>query len=248
MEDKIAIVSGASKGIGRATALALADKGAHVVVNYSHSEDMALGVVEEVRRRGRTSFEAKADVSSYEEVEQMIQQVIRRFGVIHILVNNAGVPSIHTEISDIKDDEWSRILDTNLKGAFNCCKAVTKYMKEQKEGRIINVSSTLARMGNNAGVAYTASKAGIIGLTYTLAIELAPWNIHVNAVAPGAVDTGWHTRERLEKLASATPLRRIAEPQEIADAIMFLLTHDHITGEILNVDGGRYLAKISGQE
>jgi len=240
VEKKVAIITGASRGIGRAIALKLAERRCNVVVNYLKNKEKALDVVKLVKKCGAEGLAVKADVSKFNEVKEMVEKTIEKFGRIDILVNNAGVISKKYSIAEIDEEEWDRILNVNLKGTFNCCKAVVPYMIKQERGKIVNISSIAGRMGGMVGVHYAASKAGILGLTYALASELAKYNITVNAVAPNAVDTEMISEELKEKIAKLTPLKRIAKPEEVAHAVLFLIENDYITAEVIDVNGGRY--------
>jgi len=240
VEKKVAIVTGASRGIGKAIALKLAERRCNVVVNYFKNKEKALDVVKLVKKCGAEGLAVKADVSKFNEVKEMVEKTIEKFGRIDILVNNAGVISKKYSIAEIDEEEWDRILNVNLKGTFNCCKAVVPHMIEQRVGKIVNISSIAGRMGGMVGVHYAASKAGVLGLTYALASELAEYNITVNAVAPNAVDTEMISEELKEKIAKLTPLKRIAKPEEVAHAVLFLIENDYITAEVIDVNGGRY--------
>ena len=242
VKGRVALVTGSSRGIGKATALMLAEKGCNVVVNYVKNREKAEMVSEEARRLGVDSMALKADVSKYDEVEKMVEAILSRFGRIDILVNNAGIISRHVNLLEVGEDEWDEIIDVNLKGAFNCCKAVVPHMIRQRFGRIVNVSSIAGRAGGVAGAHYAASKAGLIGLTFSLASELARYGITVNAVAPTAVETDMleALRGSLDRIISVTPLGRIAKPEEVAHAILFLRENDFITAEVVDVNGGRY--------
>ena len=185
---KVALVTGASRGIGRAIALDLARKGADVVVNYAGNAALAEEVVGMIQEMDRKSMAIQADVANREQVEAMIATTIKEFGALHILVNNAGITRDQL-ILRMKEEDWDRVLDTNLKGAFHTIKAVTRQMMKQREGRIINISSVVGVAGNAGQINYSASKAGLIGLTKTAARELAARNITVNAVAPGYIES-----------------------------------------------------------
>ncbi len=240
VEGKVALVTGASRGIGRAIALELARRGANVAVNYVRNKELAEEVVKKIRELGRDSIAVRADVSKWEEVKRMVDEVISHFGRIDILVNNAGVISREKEILKIDDEEWDRVLNINLKGTFYCCKAVLPYMIKQRSGRIVNISSIAGRMGGVVGVHYAASKAGIIGFTFALASEVAKYGITVNAVAPNAIETDMIPPELGEKIAKMTPLGRIGKPEEVAHAVLFLIENDYVTAEVVDVNGGRY--------
>lgn len=235
------LITGGSRGIGRATALSFARKGCDVAVNYLHSANKAREVVEEIESVGRKAIAIRADVSISDDCEMMVEQVVEAFGRIDVLVNNAGVFPRHFKIIEITEEEWDWMLSINLKGTFNVTKLVVPWMIERRFGRIINVASIAGKSGGTVGVAYAASKAGIIGFTRALARELAPYGITVNAVAPGPVDTDFLSPEFKEKAAKLSPQGRIAKPEEIAHTIVFLAENDHITGEVINVNGGRYM-------
>ncbi len=241
LNGRVALVTGSSRGIGRAIALALANRGVHIAVNYVRNKVKAEGTVKEIRKIGRKSIAVKADVSKSGDCKQMVRKVVDFFGGINILVNNAGVLPKHHKITEIPEDEWNYIINVNLKGVFNCTREVVKYMLKNGGGKIINISSIAGKNGGTVGVAYAASKAGVIGFTMALARELAPHRITVNAVAPGPVDTEMLTDEMKEKLKGLCPLRRIAKPIEVAETVIFLLENDYITGETINVNGGRYM-------
>lgn len=235
------LITGGSRGIGRATALSFAREGCDVAVNYLHSANKAREVVEEIESVGRKAIAIRADVSISDDCEMMVEQVVEAFGRIDVLVNNAGVFPRHFKIIEITEEEWDWMLSINLKGTFNVTKLVVPWMIERRFGRIINVASIAGKSGGTVGVAYAASKAGIIGFTRALARELAPYGITVNAVAPGPVDTDFLSPEFKEKAAKLSPQGRIAKPEEIAHTIVFLAENDHITGEVINVNGGRYM-------
>ncbi|RLG51760.1 MAG: 3-oxoacyl-ACP reductase [Thermoproteota archaeon] len=241
LRDLKVLITGGSRGIGKATALAFANKGCDVAVNYLHSAAKAKEVVKEIENIGRRAIAVKADVSILQECERMVEQVIEAFGRIDVLVNNAGVFPKHFKITEITEEEWDWILSINLKGAFNVTKLVVPGMVKRRLGRIISVASIAGKSGGTVGVAYAASKAGLIGFTRALARELAPYGITVNAVAPGPVDTDFLTPEFKTKAAKLSPQGRIARPEEIAHAIIFLAENDHITGEVININGGRYV-------
>lgn len=241
LDGRIAIVTGSSRGIGRAIALALAENNVNLTINYVKNRDAALKTAEKVKELGCKAIIVQADVSNSSQVKRLVNETIKHYGKIDILVNNAGILAQNYHITEISEEEWNKIIDVNLKGVFLCCREVVPYMMRQGEGKIVNISSIAGKMGGTVGVAYAASKAGVIGLTMALARELAPHNITVNAVAPGPVDTEMLTPELKQKLEKLSPQGRIATPEEIAETVIFLLKNDHITGETINVNGGRYM-------
>jgi 3-oxoacyl-[acyl-carrier protein] reductase len=242
LENKVALVTGASRGIGRAIAIDLAKNGASVAVNYSGSEAKANEVVDEIKANGGNAFSIKADVSNSDEVGQMIKEVISQFGQLDILVNNAGITRDNL-LMRMKDTEWDDVINTNLKGVFLCTKGVTRQMMKQRSGRIINIASVVGVSGNPGQANYVAAKAGVIGLTKTTAKELATRNITVNAVAPGFITTDM-TDELSEdikaELLKQIPLATLGEPSDIANAVTFLASEKskYITGQTLHVNGG----------
>lgn len=242
LKGKTAIVTGASRGIGRATALELARHGANVVVNYAGNQELAEQVVNEIKGLGVEAFAYQANISSSEEVQSMVKETVNAFGRIDILVNNAGITKDNL-LMRMKEDEWDAVIDTNLKGVFNCSKAVTRPMMKQRYGRIINVTSVVGVMGNAGQANYVAAKAGVIGLTKTMARELANRNIHVNAVAPGFIETDMTDElndEMKSQLLAQIPLNTLGKPEDIANVIRFLVSSDadYMTGQTLHVNGG----------
>jgi len=239
---KVALVTGASRGIGRAIALDLARNGAHVVVNYAGNVEKANEVVNEIKELGQESFAIKADVSNQEEVTNMIKEVLNRFNQLDILVNNAGVTKDNL-IMRMKESEWDDVININLKGVFNCTKAVTRQMMKQRQGRIINVASIVGVSGNAGQANYVAAKAGVIGLTKTTAKELASRNITVNAIAPGFITTDMTDKLEgnvKEEMLRQIPLARFGEPEDIAHVVTFLASEKsgYMTGQTLHIDGG----------
>lgn len=239
---KTVIVTGSSKGIGAATAIAFAQKGYNVVINYNESYESARLLSTSLSERGLTVMDFKADVRNKLETDLMIKETVNKFGSLDVLVNNAGI-SVSGLITDIDEFDTDRIFDTNLKGVYNCCKSATPTFVKQKSGSIINITSMWGQVGASCEVAYSASKAGVIGLTKALAKELAPSNITVNAIAPGLIDTAMNsnlTKEDIEAFIGEIPLERIGKPEEIASAALFLASEDakYITGQILGVNGG----------
>jgi 3-oxoacyl-[acyl-carrier protein] reductase len=241
---KVAIVTGASRGIGRATAIALATEGAAVVVNYASSEAAAEQVVAEIAALGSTAIALAADVSQEEQVEAMIRTTMEKWGTIDVLVNNAGITR-DTLLLRMKLAEWQAVVDLNLTGVFLCTKAVSKIMLKQRSGRIINITSVAGQMGNPGQANYSAAKAGVIGFTKTVAKELATRGITVNAVAPGFIATDMTQNINAEEILKFIPLGRYGDPEEVAGVIRFLAADRaaaYITGQVLNVDGGMVMA------
>jgi 3-oxoacyl-[acyl-carrier protein] reductase len=245
LSGKTALVTGASRGIGRAIALELAAAGADVAVNYAGSEEAAAAVAREIEGMGRRAITIKADVGNAAEAEQMVSQTIEAFGHIDILVNNAGITRDNL-IMRMKEEEFDQVINTNLKGVFNCIKAVTRPMMKQRSGRIINISSVVGALGNPGQANYVAAKAGVIGLTKASARELASRGITVNAVAPGFIATDMTDKlsdEQKGALLPQIPLGRMGGPEEIARVVRFLASEDasYLTGQTLHVDGGMYM-------
>jgi len=242
---KVALITGASKGIGRAIALEMAREGADVVVNYNQSEEKAKEVARTIESFGRKALLQKADVSKAVDVEAMKKQVLREFNGVDILVNNAGT-HYHLKTWEMDPKEWSRVLGVNLDGVFFCSKAFSKEMRERKWGRIVNISSIIAFIGTDHEAHYGASKAAVVGLTKALALELAPYNVTVNAIAPGWIETdmtsGTKGDEKKEAL-KLIPLGRFGQPEDIAYAAVFLASEraSFITGQTLHVNGGEAL-------
>lgn len=240
LKDKIAIVTGASRGIGKATALALATEGATVVVNYASNSQAAEAVVAEITQAGGKAIAMKADVSQSEEVDKLISETKKTLGRIDVLVNNAGITR-DTLLLRMKLEDWQAVINLNLTGVFLCCKAASKIMLKQKSGRIINIASVSGQTGNPGQANYSAAKAGVIGLTKTLAKEFASRGVTVNAVAPGFIDTDMTSDLKADEILKFIPLARYGKPEEIAGMIRFLAADDsanYITGQVFNVDGG----------
>ena len=239
LKHKIAIVTGGDRGIGRAISLALAAKGANVVVSYHKEKEKAEETVEKLKEAGVKSLEVQVDVRDYGQVQDMVNVVKKRLGGIDILVNNAGISGSHVNIENIGIEEWNALIDVNLTGVFICCKAAQAELRKNK-GKIVNISSIAGKMGGTIGCHYAASKAGVIGLTFALARELAP-QVTVNAIAPGPVDTGLLSPEVMKNLSTQTPLGRVARPEEIAHTVIYLLENDYVSGEVIDVNAARYM-------
>lgn len=239
---KVALITGASRGIGQAVALEMARAGADIAVNYSGSEAAAQATVDQVKALGRKAIMVKANVADADEVAAMVEAVQAEFGHIDILVNNAGITR-DTLLMRMKDSDWDDVININLKGVYLVTKAVSKLMMKQRSGRIINMSSVVGVTGNAGQANYSASKAGVIGFTKTCAKELASRGILVNAIAPGFIHTdmtGVLPDKVKEATLAAIPLHRMAEPKEVASVAVFLASEyaSYITGQVLNVDGG----------
>ncbi|URJ48053.1 3-oxoacyl-[acyl-carrier-protein] reductase [Paenibacillus polymyxa] len=245
LSGKTALVTGASRGIGRSIALALAEAGANVAVNYAGSEAAATEVAEQIRAKGVEAITVQANVGRVDEADQLIKDVIGAWGKIDILVNNAGITRDNL-IMRMKEEEFDQVIETNLKGVFNCLKAATRPMMKQRSGRIINISSVVGVLGNAGQANYVAAKAGVIGLTKSSARELASRGITVNCVAPGFIDTEMTqvlADDLRDNMLSGIPLARLGRPEEIADVVLFLASDasSYMTGQTLHVDGGMYM-------
>ncbi|MBD2131615.1 MAG: 3-oxoacyl-[acyl-carrier-protein] reductase [Sphaerospermopsis kisseleviana] len=248
LQNQVAIVTGASRGIGRAIALQLASQGAKVVVNYASSSTAAEQVVAEITAAGGEAFTGgvgeaialQADVSQADQVDTLINTTLEKFNRIDILVNNAGITR-DTLLLRMKLEDWQAVIDLNLTGVFLCTKAVSKIMLKQRSGRIINIASVAGQMGNPGQANYSAAKAGVIGFTKTIAKELATRGITVNAVAPGFIKTDMTSDIKADNILQFIPLGRFGEPEEIAGMVRFLAADPaaaYITGQVFNVDGG----------
>ena len=241
LKNKAVLVTGASRGIGRATALAFAREGCHVAINYFQEKAKAEAVAKEIKSLGQKALAIQADVADFQAFKKMVATVVKKLGRIDILINNAGlIIQTNQDFQQIDDQVWDRTLDVNLKGVFNGIKAAAPIMKKQGEGRIINLASVFGQIGAAPVMAYTVAKAGVENLTKAFAKALAP-EITVNAVAPAVCNTDMTKGSGptlIKFFKDNTPLQRIAQPEEIAEAIVFLAKSDFITGQILNVDGG----------
>ena len=243
LKGKIAVVTGAAKGIGRSIAIALAEDGADLVIteNVTSASDTA----KKIEAVGRSALVVKADVSNPEDANRVIESCIEKFGKIDILVNNAGINK-DSLILRMKKEDWDSVIGINLTGTFNCTKAASRYMIKQKGGNIINITSIVGAMGNPGQANYAASKAGIIGFTKSIARELASRNVNVNAVAPGYIITDMtealpeNARNELTKLI---PMERFGTPEDVANCVCFLVSEkaSYITGQVIHVNGGMYM-------
>jgi 3-oxoacyl-[acyl-carrier protein] reductase len=250
LRGKVAIITGGSRGIGRATALAFGREGANVVVNFRKNPEKAQEVVEQLQGMGRNALSFEADVSNISAVEAMVEATLRELGTIHILVNNAGI-TLRKGIQETSEKDWDRVMAVNLKGSYNCLRAVGKHMMERRYGKIVNISSADGvGVANTKNVAYACSKAAVVQLTKTAALELGRYNINVNCIAPGLTETDIIREERTEEEVRAiieqtkklTVLQRIAKPEDIANVAVFLSSDESsfITGKIILADGGRF--------
>lgn len=244
LSDKVAIVTGASRGIGRVLALALAGQGAKVVVSARNAEALET-LTAEIKAQGGDALAVVGDVALEADANNLIGQTIAIYGKVDILVNNAGITRDGLLLR-MKSDDWDAVLDTNLKGAFLCTRAVAKFMSKQRSGRIINMSSVVGEMGNAGQANYCASKAGLIGLTKSVARELARRNVTANVITPGFIVTDMTenmTDKAREAMTEQIPLGRLGEPEDVANAVLFLASDQssYITGQVLGVNGGMYM-------
>lgn len=244
LDNKVAIVTGGSRGIGKSIALELARQGAKVVINYNSNADAALEVVKEIEALGSQAYASQADVSDSSQAKVLVDDAIRQFGKVDLLVNNAGITRDRSFLK-LTEENWRKVIDVNLNSAFNTTSAVLPSMVEQKFGRIINISSVIGQSGNVGQTNYAASKAGLIGFTKSLALEMANKGVTVNAICPGFIETEMVAEipaEILGKIVSKIPQRRLGQPQEIARAVVYLASEgDYITGQQLNINGGLYM-------
>lgn len=242
LQDKVAIVTGGSNGIGREIVRTLASLGAKVIINYNSSETKAIELQSDLAKQNFEVEVFKADVASFKESEELINFAIDKYGRLDILVNNAGITSDNL-IMRMGEEDFDRVININLKGTWNCSKHATKYMAKQRFGKIINISSVVGIMGNAGQTNYAASKAGIIGLTKSLARELAKRNINVNAVAPGFIQTNMTAslnEALVQGIIENIPLGRLGEAKDVANLVAFLTSEKaaYITGQVINVNGG----------
>ncbi len=245
LKDKVALVTGASRGIGKAIAIALAHQGAKVAINYSSSDDAAIEVCEIIRKNGGTAEIFKAKVNVEEEVDSMFAAIEEKLGSVEILVNNAGITKDNL-LMRMKTEEWDNVIDVNLKGAFLCTRRVLKGMMKARYGKIINISSVVGFSGNAGQFNYSATKAGIIGMTKSAALELGSRGIRVNAVAPGFIETDMTavlTDEVKAAYMEKIPLKALGKVEDIANAVVYLASplSDYMTGQTLHLNGGLYL-------
>ena len=246
LKNKTAIITGSSRGIGKAIAIKLSELGCNVIINYNRNKEQAEELVESIKNKFNVKAIAlKADISNYEEVRTMINLAIERFEKIDFLVNNAGI-SRDGLIQNMEIEDWEKVIKTNLNSVFYCSKIITNHMIKNLSGKLVNISSISGETGNIGQTSYSASKAGIIGFSKALAKELARHNINVNVVSPGLIKTEMtnHIPEQIkEKILKMIPFRRIGTPKEIANVVAFLLSKesDYITGQIIRVNGGLYI-------
>ena len=248
LEGKVAIITGSSRGIGRAIAQNLANAGAKVIINYASNAQAAEEVAAHINHDQKEVIAhiIQADVSYYGEAEKLVQDTIKLFGRVDILVNNAGITRDNLLLR-MREDDWDAVMNTNLKGVFNCTKAVLKTMLKQRSGKIVNISSVVGLMGNAGQANYAAAKAGIIGFTKSIAKEVASRGINVNAVAPGSITTEMTsqiTEEVRKNMLGAIPLGRLGSPEDVAGVVNFLVSTaaDYVTGQTFAVDGGMVMA------
>ncbi len=242
LKDKVALVTGGATGIGKQISLQLANAGATIIVNYNLSDVDAKSLVKEINNNGGRAECIQSNVSSFQDCEKLINNIVEKYGKIDILVNNAGITA-DTLILRMTEEEFDRVIKVNLKGTWSCCKHAIKHMVKQRSGKIINISSISGIVGNAGQTNYSASKAGIIGLTKSLAREVAKRGICVNAVAPGFIKTKMTdvlSKDIVEEYVKSIPVNRMGEPEDVANLVVFLASDlaNYITGQVVNVDGG----------
>jgi acetoacetyl-CoA reductase len=244
LEGAVAVVTGASRGLGRAIAEELGSGGAKVVVNYSSSEKPAEEVVEQITQNGAEAVAIQADVSDPDQAQRLVDEAVERFGRIDILVNNAGI-NIDRTLKKLSVEDWDKVIQVDLNSCYYTVHAALPHMMEQEGGRIVNMSSFVGEAGNIGQANYAAAKAGMLGFTKTAALELAQYNITVNAICPGFIETDMVQsipEDAREKILKTVPLRRFGEPREVARAVRFLVEDgDYMTGQTLDINGGVYM-------
>ncbi|HRR41859.1 MAG TPA: 3-oxoacyl-[acyl-carrier-protein] reductase [Syntrophales bacterium] len=242
---KVALVTGGSRGIGKAVAVRLAADGAYTFVNYARNEEAAEETLELIRGKGGSAELLSFDVADFAIVQRAVARIVEQKGRLDILVNNAGI-SVDGLLVRMKEEDWDRVIAVNLKGVFNCCRAAARPMMRQRWGRIVNISSIVAKSGNAGQVNYCASKAGVEGLTRSLARELGARNVCINAVAPGFIETdmtAFVQEEEREALRRQIPLARLGAPEDVAAVVRFLVSEEagYVTGQVVHVNGGLYM-------
>lgn len=245
LENKVAIVTGGTRGIGRAICLDLAKNGANVAFTYRKADEEAKTLTEEITKSGRKAAGFKTDVSNFNEAQDTVKKILTDFGRIDILVNNAGM-NMDSTIWKMTEEQWDKVIGIDLKGTFNYCRAVSPILREQNSGKIVNVTSINGLRGKFGQTNYSAAKAGAIGLTKALAKELGKSSVNVNSVAPGMILTDMMEglpQDIKDAAVNETVLKRLAKPEEVATVVTFLCTEEarHITGEVIKVDGGQYI-------
>lgn len=245
LTDKIALVTGGGRGIGRAVSIMLASRGAKVIINYVNRSESADETAAQIRDNGGLAETVKFDVANSAQVQECCQEIVTKEGRLDILVNNAGITRDGL-LMKMKEEAWDAVLDTNLKGAFNCIKAVSRVMMKQRWGRIVNITSVIAFAGNAGQVNYAAAKAGLVGLTKSAARELASRGITVNGVAPGYIETEMTSglsEEITAKIMTEIPLGKLGRPEDVASSVAYLVSEagDYVTGQIIHVNGGMYM-------
>ena len=242
LDNKIALVTGASRGIGKAIAIALAKAGATVVINYAGNANAAQEVATEIMENSGKAIVIQADVASAEAVENMVKMIVEQFGRIDILVNNAGITRDNL-LMRMKESDWDDVMNTNLKGVYNCTKSISRIMMKQRYGKIVNMTSVVGLTGNAGQANYAAAKAGVIGFTKSVALELGSRNIRCNAIAPGFIETEMTAvldEKTVQGWRDAIPLKRGGTPEDVANACVFFGSEmsAYVTGQVMNVDGG----------
>ena len=244
LDNKIALVTGASRGIGKAIAIALAKAGATVVINYAGNANAAQEVATEIMENSGKAIVIQADVASAEAVENMVKMIVEQFGRIDILVNNAGITRDNL-LMRMKESDWDDVMNTNLKGVYNCTKSISRIMMKQRYGKIVNMTSVVGLTGNAGQANYAAAKAGVIGFTKSVALELGSRNIRCNAIAPGFIETEMTAvldEKTVQGWRDAIPLKRGGTPEDVANACVFFGSEmsAYVTGQVMNVDGGMF--------